>query len=65
MLIIGLFVASSLLLPDFDIPDWWLPLAIVLMSIDLGLRFVRWLRAKLGKFRDDAAPDSLPAPPAD
>ncbi len=65
MLIIGLLVASSLLLPDFDIPDWWLPLAIVLMSIDLGLRFVWWLRAKLGKFRDGAAPDISPAPPAD
>ena len=43
---IGFFVASLSLFKDIDIPNWVLPLGLVLMTIDFGWRFFRWAGAK-------------------
>ncbi|WP_157218685.1 hypothetical protein [Flavisphingomonas formosensis] len=45
-LLIGLSVVSVSLLKGIDIPDWVLPLGLVLMTIDFGWRFILWIRAK-------------------
>lgn len=45
-LFIGFFVVSHSLLKDIDIPNWVTPLGLVLMTINFGLRFFRWARAK-------------------
>jgi protein-S-isoprenylcysteine O-methyltransferase Ste14 len=45
-LFFGLFVVSLSLLKGINIPDWVLPLGLVLMAIDFGWRFSRWRRAK-------------------
>ena len=45
-LFIGLLLVSRKLLKGIDIPDWVLPVGAILMTIDLGWRFVQWLRAR-------------------
>lgn len=45
-LFIGLFVVSLSLLKGIEIPNWVLPLGLVLMTVDFGWRFFRWARAK-------------------
>lgn len=45
-LFIGFFVVSLSLLKGVDIPNWVLPLGLVLMTIDFGRRFFQWARAK-------------------
>ncbi|RVU01155.1 hypothetical protein EOE18_18230 [Novosphingobium umbonatum] len=45
-LFIGLFVVSLSLLKGIEIPNWVLPLGLVLMTVDFGWRIFRWARPK-------------------
>lgn len=54
-LFIGLFVVSLSLLRGVNIPNWVLPLGLVLTTIDLGWRFLRWNCAKRIASREDRA----------
>jgi protein-S-isoprenylcysteine O-methyltransferase Ste14 len=45
-LFIGLFLVALKLLKGIEIPDWVLPVGLILLTIDFGWRFVQWLRAR-------------------
>jgi hypothetical protein len=50
--VILLFTIFWMTLPLLDgvyLPNWVLPLALIVMTIDFGWRLVRWLRAKRGQ----------------
>ena len=55
----GLFFISAKLLKGVELPDYLLPVGLVIMTADLGWRFVKWLRARpprsVGEMKSDGS----------
>lgn len=54
-LFIGLFVVSLSLLEGVNIPNWILPLGLVMVTVDFGWRLWLWKRAKRSAPRKNRA----------